>query len=66
MTIETRFGGVLRTVAAGPRTAGTVTVVWNGRDGRGKRVRRGTYVVRVAATSLLGLSQLRVPLRISR
>ena len=66
VTIETRFGGILRTVATGPRTAGTVTVVWNGREGRGKRVRRGTYVVRVAATSLLGLSQLRVPLRISR
>ena len=58
VTVETRWGGILRTVAAGPRPAGPVTVKWNGRDGRGKRVRRGTYVVRVAATSRLGLSQL--------
>ena len=59
VTVETRSGGVLRTIARGPRVAGTVTVAWNGRDGRGKPVRRGTYVVRVAATSPLGLSQLR-------
>ena len=37
---------------------GAVTVMWNGRDGRGRKVRRGTYVVRVAATSELGLTQL--------
>jgi hypothetical protein len=60
VTIETRAGGILRTVAKGRRAAGSVTVRWNGRDGRGKRVRRGTYVVRVSATSPLGLSQLSV------
>lgn len=60
VTIETRFGAILRTIAKGPRAAGAVTVSWNGRDGRGKRVRRGTYVVRVAATSPLGLTQLSV------
>jgi len=58
VTIETRSGGILRTVAKGPSPAGPVTVRWNGRDGRGKKVRRGTYVVRVSATSELGLSQL--------
>jgi hypothetical protein len=58
VTVETRSGGILRTVARGPQAAGTVTVRWNGRDGRGKRVRRGTYVVKVSATSPLGLSQL--------
>jgi hypothetical protein len=58
VTIETRSGGILRTVAKGPRAAGTVTLRWNGRDGRRKKVRRGTYVVRVSATSELGLSQL--------
>ena len=58
VVIERRSGVILRTVAAGPRHAGLVTVRWNGRDGRGKRVRRGTYVVRVAATSELGLTQL--------
>ena len=58
VTIETRSGGILRTVAKGPRPAGPVTVRWNGRDGRGKKLRRGTYVVRVSATSELGLTQL--------
>jgi hypothetical protein len=58
VTVETRAGGILRTVATGLRPAGQVTVRWNGRDGKGKRVRRGTYVVRVAAASPLGLSQL--------
>jgi len=60
VTIETRSGGILRTVARGQRHAGTVTVRWNGRDGRGKKVRRGSYVVKVSATSALGLSQLSV------
>jgi hypothetical protein len=60
VTIETRSGGILRTVAKGPRAAGKLTVRWNGRDGRGKKVRRGTYVVRASATSELGLSQLSV------
>jgi hypothetical protein len=58
VTVETRSRGILRTVATGVRRAGPVTVRWNGRDGRGKKLRRGTYVVRVSATSTLGLSQL--------
>jgi hypothetical protein len=58
VTVETRSGGILRTAATGGRPAGAVTVHWNGRDGRGRRVRRGTYVVRVSATSPLGLTQL--------
>jgi hypothetical protein len=60
VTVETRSSGILRTVARGRRSAGTVTVRWNGRDGRGRKVRRGAYVVRVSATSELGLSQLSV------
>jgi hypothetical protein len=66
VTVETRHGDILRTVARGPRPPGTVTASWNGRDGRGKRVRRGTYVVRIAATSTLGVTQMRVPLRVVR
>jgi hypothetical protein len=66
VTVETPSGGILRTVGAGLRPAGEVALRWNGRDGRRKRVRRGAYVVRVAAASPIGLSQLRVPLRISR
>ena len=66
VTLETTYADILRTIAAGPRHAGTVRVRWNGRDGRGKRVRSGSYVVRVAATSAIGLSELRVPVRIRR
>jgi hypothetical protein len=40
-----------------------VIVRWNGRDGRGKRVRAGSYVVRAAATSPLGLTQLSTSVR---
>ena len=66
VTIETRSGGILRTVARGLRPPGAVTARWNGRDGRGKRVRRGAYVVHVSVTSPIGLSQLRAPVRIRR
>jgi hypothetical protein len=66
VTIESPGGVVLRTVATGLRPAGPVTVLWNGRDARRKVIRRGTYAVRVAATSPIGLSALRVPLRIVR
>jgi hypothetical protein len=64
VTIETSYGGILRTIAAGPRAAGVVTVAWNGRDGRRKLVGRGNYVVHVTATSTVGLSELRAPLLI--
>ena len=63
VTVETRAGGIVRTVAAGPRAAGTVSVPWDGRDGRRKRVRGGTYVLRVGATSELGLSELLASIR---
>ena len=66
VTIETGSGGILRTVARGFRPAGAVTARWNGRDGRGKRVRRGAYVVHVSVTSSIGLSKLRAPLLIRR
>src|SRR5213075_1675848 len=64
VTVETLGGEIMRTVAAGSRPVGAVTVRWNGRDGRHKRLPRGTYVVRVAATSQVGLSQLRRVVRI--
>ena len=64
VAVETRDGGILRTVARGPRAAGTVTARWNGRDGRRKRVPSGQYVVHVAATSAVGLSDVRVRVRI--
>ena len=66
VAVEDRFGDILRTVARGPRPAGTVTVRWNGRDGRRKRVQPGGYVVHVAATSAIGVSDVRVPVRLRR
>lgn len=66
VTVETLGGLVLRTLAGGSRAAGAVTARWNGRDGRGRRVRPGTYVVRVAAASTLGLSRQRRVVRIGR
>jgi hypothetical protein len=66
VTVETIYGGILRTITAGSRVAGVVNVAWNGRDGRGKRIRRGAYVVHVTAASTIGLSELRVPLLIRR
>jgi flagellar hook assembly protein FlgD len=66
VTVETTYGDTLRTVAAGPRAVGSVRVRWNGRDGRHKRVKSGTYVVRVTATSPVGLSQLSALVRIRR
>jgi hypothetical protein len=66
VTIETTSGGILRTVAAGARPAGPVTVRWNGRDGRHRRVAPGGYIVHLAATGPIGLSELRLPVRIRR
>jgi hypothetical protein len=66
VTIESPGGVVLRTVATGVRPAGPVRVRWNGRDARRKLLKRGAYAVRVSATSPVGLSALRVPLRIVR
>jgi hypothetical protein len=66
VTVEDRYGDILRTVAAGRRAPGQILVRWNGRDGRRKLVRPGSYVVHVAATSEIGLSELRRSVRISR
>jgi hypothetical protein len=66
VTVEDRYGDILRTVAAGRRAAGAVAIRWNGRDGRRKLLRAGSYVVHLAATSAIGLSELRLPLRIRR
>jgi hypothetical protein len=66
VTIETPGGAVLRTVANGVRPAGPVTVLWNGRNARNKPFKRGTYSVRVSATSEIGVSALRLPLKILR
>jgi hypothetical protein len=66
VTIETPGGAVLRTVATGVRPVGPVAVLWNGRNAKKKPFKRGTYAVRVSATSELGVSALRLPVKIGR
>lgn len=64
VTVEKTNGEVFRTVASGPRAAGSMTVRWNGRDGRNRPLARGLYSLRVAATNELGRTQFRLPLTI--
>jgi hypothetical protein len=64
--VQTPGGNILRMIEAGSRPAGTQTVPWDGRDARHRRVARGNYVVRVAARSVIGRSELRVPVRVVR
>jgi shikimate 5-dehydrogenase len=64
VTVETRAGETLKTVAVGRAEAGRVAVRWGGRDGKGRVVPSGSYVVHIAATNELGLAALRTPLRI--
>jgi hypothetical protein len=63
--IQTPGGNILRMIAVGNRAAGAQSVGWDGRDARHRRVARGTYVVRIAARSVIGRSELRVPVRVA-
>jgi hypothetical protein len=40
-------GRLVRTLATGPRAAGTYTTAWKGKDDAGKRLARGIYFVRL-------------------
>ena len=63
--VQDRRGVTLRTIGAGRRPPGPVTLRWNGRDGRGRRAPSGAYVLDARASSVLGLSAVRVPFRIT-
>ena len=58
VTVETTGGTVIRTLALRRYAAGRQSVSWNGLGRDRKRVKGGTYVVRVAATGALGRSLL--------
>jgi hypothetical protein len=58
VTVETKAGDVVRTLALRRYDAGDQQVVWNGLDRRKKRVKGGVYRARVSATSTLGKVQL--------
>jgi hypothetical protein len=58
VTVETKPGDVVRTLAARKYDAGDRSVVWNGLDRRKKRVKGGVYRVHIVAKSELGTVQL--------
>jgi len=49
IAIHDAAGRLVRTLAAGLRTAGDAAVVWDGRDGDGRRVAGGVYFARLEA-----------------
>ena len=66
VTIETRKGEVLRTLAKRSYTAGARGVTWNGLDRTRKAVKGGGYVVRVVARNPLGTIDLARNLQVQR
>ncbi len=66
VTVESRTGDVLRTLAKRSYTAGVKGVTWNGLDRAKKPVRGGGYVVRVVARNSLGTIDLARNLRVQR
>lgn len=55
---------VRRVLVRSPRRSGRQTLYWDCRDGRGRHVRRGTYVVTVAAANRLGSVAIPTRLRV--
>jgi Phosphodiester glycosidase/FlgD Ig-like domain len=58
VTIESRWGTVLRTLARRRYARGRVTLSWNGLDRTGHSVPGGVYQVRVVASNELGRTEL--------
>jgi hypothetical protein len=61
VTIETQAGNVLRSISSGQLQPGTQSVVWDGRNDRGKLVRGQRLVARVRATNSIGTVDLTAP-----
>jgi len=53
-TVETKDGTVVRTLAIGRYPVGDKSVVWNGLDRQGKRVKGGVYRAHLVAHSAVG------------
>jgi flagellar hook assembly protein FlgD len=66
VTVETRAGEVLRTLAKRSYPAGVRGVTWNGLDRKRKAVKGAIYVVRVVARNALGTLDLARNLRVQR
>jgi hypothetical protein len=61
VTIETRTGIVIRTLANGRRAAGQQRLTWNGRTSTGRLAFTGAYVVRASAANAIGKVELTAP-----
>ncbi len=57
-TVETKDGTVVRTLAVGKFPIGDKSVVWNGLDRTGKRVKGGVYRAHLVARSIVGTVEL--------
>jgi flagellar hook assembly protein FlgD len=66
VTVETRTGEVVRTLARRRYDAGAQGVTWNGLDRTRKAVKGGVYVVRVVGRNPLGTLDLSRGLRVQR
>jgi hypothetical protein len=66
VTVETRAGEVLRTLARRRYTPGVHGVTWNGLDRTKKAAKGGWYVVRVVARNPIGTLDLARDLRVQR
>ena len=66
VTVETRAGEVVRTLATRRYNPGAQHVTWNGLDRTKKAVKGGVYVVRVVARNSLGTLDLTHDLRVQR
>ena len=64
VTIERLDGSRVRTVTERRAAPGLATVTWNGLNARGRAVRPGSYVVRIAATNRLGTQTVLRSLRV--
>lgn len=66
VTVETRTGGVIRTLADRALATGRRTLVWNGRDVHGRPAFTGAYIARVAARNELGYVDLQKQFSVRR
>jgi len=54
VTVHALTGALVRVLADGPQTAGAHFAAWDGRDGRGREMPAGGYVVRIATEAGTG------------
>lgn len=66
VTVETRAGEVVRTLARRSYPTGGSTLAWNGLDRERRAVKGGWYVVRVVARNALGTIELKRDVRVQR